>query len=157
MHTVLVDFYIYKALLNSCIVECFLPTEYVIYDDACHLKKFAMNKTRSTQTDTSRRIASMNLVVDRFHFPGHVDPWCKKNCNPDDFSELEEVRVLFTSAMGLLNNSWRNSVGYYGYIELKFTLSDTSMYMYIYNVKASLANTYRYSNGTTYKRSRHAP
>ena len=67
---------------------------YIIYDDACHLKKFATNKTRSTQTETSQRIASMKMVVDRFHFPGHVDTWCKKNCNPNDCDELEGVRKL---------------------------------------------------------------
>ena len=66
---------------------------YVIYDDACHLKKFA-TKSRSTQTETSQRIASMKLVVDRFHFPGHVDSWCKKNCNPNDIDELKGVRRL---------------------------------------------------------------
>lgn len=65
----------------------------MIYDDACHLKKFAMNKSRSKQTETAGRIASMAMVVDRFHFPGHVDAWCKKNCNPDDFDELEGVRT----------------------------------------------------------------
>jgi len=71
----------------------------VIYDDACHLKKFATNKTRSTETDTSVRIANMTMVVDRFHFPGHVDSWCKKNCNPDDFDELKDVCKAYNMNM----------------------------------------------------------
>jgi len=78
----------------KCYIILFLHTVYVVYDDACHLKKFATNKTRSTKTDTSIRIAKMHMVVDRFHFPGHVDAWCKKNCNPDDFDELKDVRKI---------------------------------------------------------------
>ena len=91
-----------------CVFLCFsvfnqysitLCTGYVIYDDACHLKKFAINKSRSTQTETTQRIISMKMVVDRFHFPGHVDSWCKKNCNPNDFDELKGVRQFIHKDM----------------------------------------------------------
>ena len=85
----------YYVLLCFCVRNQYAITlyaGYVIYDDACHLKKFATNKSRSTQTETSQRIALMKMVVDRFHFPGHVDSWCKKHCNPNDIDELKGVR-----------------------------------------------------------------
>ena len=69
----------------------YLSTGYLIYDDACHLKKFATNSSRSKQTITAENIASMKMVVDRFHFRGHVDSWCRKNCNTDDCGELKDV------------------------------------------------------------------
>ena len=27
------------------------------------------------------------------HFRGHVDPWCKDNCNPDKFASMNMVNV----------------------------------------------------------------
>ena len=56
--------------------------EFVIYDDACHLKKYACNPVRCNKTPTAQKLASLSTVVDRFHLAGHVDPWCQENCNP---------------------------------------------------------------------------
>ena len=83
-----------KCKQNGYNIQCHalcIP-EFLIYDDACHLKKYATNSQRSDVTPTAQRIATLNTVVDRFHFPGHVDPWCRKNCNPDDFDALKNVR-----------------------------------------------------------------
>ena len=60
----------------------------ICYDDGCHLRKFFRNPVRSTLTDTTDRIAKMEIVVDRFHFSNHTDNWCKKNCNPNDVVSL---------------------------------------------------------------------
>lgn len=62
-----------------------------MYDDGCHLLKFAANPMRSGLTTTAERIAQMHIVIDRMHFKGHIDPWCKAHCNPNDLSELEKV------------------------------------------------------------------
>ena len=35
----------------------------------------------------------MEIVVDKMHFKGHVGDWCKRNCNPNNYLELEEVHV----------------------------------------------------------------
>ena len=37
------------------------------------------------------KIVSINMAVDRLHFTGHVDPWCRKNCDPNLFKDLEDV------------------------------------------------------------------
>ena len=92
----------YYVLLCFCVRNQYAITlyaGYVIYDDAYHVKKFATNKSRSTQTEMSQRIALMKMVVDRFHFPGHVDSWCKKHCNPNDIDELKGVRQFKTYRM----------------------------------------------------------
>lgn len=68
-----------------------IVTEFLIYDDACHLKKYATNSKRAKDTLTAERMASLNFVVDRFHFSGHVDPWCRQNCNPNSFDSLKKV------------------------------------------------------------------
>ena len=33
----------------------------------------------------------MNYVVDRMHFKGHIDPWCRNNCDPDKLPVMERV------------------------------------------------------------------
>ena len=62
-----------------------------MYDDACHLKKFSMNEQRRDLTDVSKKMSKMEIVCDRFHFRNHVDPWCKKWCDPDACAQLQKV------------------------------------------------------------------
>ena len=71
----------------------YICTEFIIYDDACHLKRYACNPIRSSESDTAKKIAKANIVVDRFHFPGHIDLWCQENCNPNKFDELIKVKL----------------------------------------------------------------
>ena len=63
----------------------------IVYDDACHLKKYASNKERVLLTETTQRMVNMAMVVDKFHFKNHVDKWCKNNCNP---YKCVEIQVL---------------------------------------------------------------
>uniref|UniRef100_A0A1X7TT82 Uncharacterized protein n=1 Tax=Amphimedon queenslandica TaxID=400682 RepID=A0A1X7TT82_AMPQE len=44
--------------------------EYIIYDDGCHLKKYALH--RSSITSTSNFILQLTIVVDKFHMKGQV-------------------------------------------------------------------------------------
>lgn len=64
---------------------------YILYDDGCHLKKYALNPTRSMCTPTSEWLASLEIVVDKLHFKGHIDTWCHQHCNPYTHSDLENV------------------------------------------------------------------
>jgi hypothetical protein len=69
-----------------------LNSEILCYDDGCHLRKFATNTIRSQLTETTHRLANLNIVIDKLHFSGHVDRWCQENCNPHNISDLEEVK-----------------------------------------------------------------
>ena len=68
---------------------------FIVYDDGCHLKKFAINPVRSMLTDTFKKIKDMNIVIDRMHSKGHIDHLCPQHCNPHDFVELEGVQIWF--------------------------------------------------------------
>ena len=48
--------------------------DFLCYDDACHLKKFATNPRRSKLTDVATTISNLSIVVDKMHFAGHTDP-----------------------------------------------------------------------------------
>ena len=66
--------------------------ECIVYDDACHLKKYSVNRR-----GVSERLADMDYRSDRFHFKNHVDNWCRANCNPDKSELLKNVRLRTNS------------------------------------------------------------
>ena len=68
-----------------------LTLVYLCYDDGCHLKKYAANPKRATQTPTAQKLATMKIVIDKMHFRGHTDTWCQEHCNPYKFDDLNNV------------------------------------------------------------------
>ena len=67
---------------------------YVIYDDGCHLRKFAQNPSRREITPAAKRLAEISIVVDKMHMKGHIDSWCKENCDARNIEELREVGIV---------------------------------------------------------------
>lgn len=63
----------------------------ICYDDGCHLRKYCRNEVRASFSKASVKLAAINIVVDKLHFKGHVDPWCHTNCNPYEVEDLKEV------------------------------------------------------------------
>ena len=63
----------------------------IVYDDACHLKKFAIK--RPNLSDTSKYMSECDIYCDRLHFSNHVDKWCHDHCNPSDCDKLKGVNT----------------------------------------------------------------
>ena len=63
----------------------------ICYDDGCHLKKYV--EKRKELTETTKRLASCQIVIDKMHFRGHVDKWCQENCNPYKAQQLNDVSM----------------------------------------------------------------
>ena len=59
--------------------------------DGCHLRKYSRNPVRAKLTDVATRMSRWNIVIDKMHFSGHSDPWCRENCNPNNVKELDKV------------------------------------------------------------------
>ena len=72
----------------------FLITEFVCYDDGCHLRRFARNPSRADLTPISKKLATVEIVVDKMHMAGHTDSWCHQHCDPKLFRELDNVRMV---------------------------------------------------------------
>lgn len=68
-----------------------VDAEFIVYDDACHLRKFAGNPTRSSTTEQSKQLASVEMVVDKMHMRGHTDKWCQQHCDAAKFQQLDNV------------------------------------------------------------------
>jgi len=73
-----------------------LSVEFIRYDDACHLRKYAENPVRAGLTAQTKQLASVQMVVDKMHMKGHTDHWCKVHCDPAKFQALRKVFMQFT-------------------------------------------------------------
>ena len=65
--------------------------KFICYDDGCHLRKYARNPLRQGLTPTATLLSSLEIVVDKMHIKGHVDPWCLRTCDARKFKALEQV------------------------------------------------------------------
>ena len=53
---------------------------------------------RSGLSETTKQISEIEIVLDRFHYPNHIDDWCKRTCNPNNFEELRGVSLTCAHA-----------------------------------------------------------
>ena len=66
----------------------------LIYDDNCHLSRFAQRKNLKTRNDITKFFAeNVRKSVDRFHFGNHTDQWCIENCDPNKIKDLDGVNT----------------------------------------------------------------
>ncbi len=116
---------------------CVLPLS-LAYDDGCHLSKFVKNVKRAATTAVARVLASLIIVVDRMHFKGHKDKWCKKHMNPDKYREFDRLNTesceqTFSWASGY--SSMTRHMNYPRYMIFLFSLFD------MYNEEKILSHT----------------
>ena len=62
--------------------QAFPDLQVIVHDDACHLRRFADNRSSESSMAASLAHPAIVYVVDRFHARGHVDEWCRQNCCP---------------------------------------------------------------------------
>ena len=48
-------------------------------------RMYADNPSAITQ-----KLATTEIVIDRMHFKGHKDSWCRETCDPSKFEELKK-------------------------------------------------------------------
>ena len=81
----------------------------LLYDDMCHLKRFAENPDIADLNKWTKQFADeITKVVDKFHFRNHVDPWCQENCNPEKVTELNGVNTQICEQMFKNINGHKN-------------------------------------------------
>jgi len=65
--------------------------EYICYNDACHLWRYARNPVWRDLTECTKMISQLEIVIDKLHMVGHTDKWCKEVCDPHKFRDLDMV------------------------------------------------------------------
>ena len=82
----------------------------ILYDDACHFKKFSEDNKRAAKNDITDFMANkVGKHVDKFHFPNHVDAWCHANCNPADVKHLHGVNTPICEQLFSAINKYTNT------------------------------------------------
>lgn len=54
----------------------------VVHDDACHLRRYSDARRSASSIAADLAYPTVTYVVDHMHFKGHVDPWCRQQCDP---------------------------------------------------------------------------
>ena len=85
-------------------------TEFICYDDACHLKKYAQNSVRRNITGIAQKMAEMEMIIDRFHFKSHVDRWSKEHCNPYSSNGLKVSEITLVISIVSMNEATQTSL-----------------------------------------------
>ena len=62
--------------------ELYPAVKVILHDDACHLRRFADNRASASKLAADLAFPAMTYILDRFHAPAHVDPWCVQNVHP---------------------------------------------------------------------------
>eukprot|EP00974_Lingulodinium_polyedra_P047841 4592898-Lingulodinium_polyedra.AAC.1 len=70
--------YIFLARLK----ELYPAVRLTIHDDACHLRRFAANRSSVSELARSLAFPDMAYVLDVLHARGHTDPWCLQHVHP---------------------------------------------------------------------------
>ena len=64
-------------------------SEFICYDDGAIYESlhrmYADNLSAITQ-----KLATTEIGIDRMHFKGHKDSWCRETCDPSKFEELKK-------------------------------------------------------------------
>ena len=69
----------------------------IVHDDACHLRKFATARSGDSELAFNLAFPQVAYVTDGFHSTGHIDEWCKANCDPKLPHNAELVKDVNTS------------------------------------------------------------
>lgn len=78
--------------INDLYLSIYVTTlEIICYDDARHLRRYCRNPNHQCISAESKKLGSMEIVVDRMHMKGHIDKWCKKHCDPSTIPALDKV------------------------------------------------------------------
>ena len=84
--------------------------EFIWNDDACHLKKCAQNSVRRNITRIAKKMAEMEMIVDRFHFKNDVDRWCMEHCDPHNSDDLKVSAITLVISFVSMNEVTQTSL-----------------------------------------------
>ena len=98
---------------------------YLIYDDACRLRRFIEN--RNSNLPCNNRIAKITpdkirYVVDKMHIKGHSEQWCLENCHPKLFPELDNVNTVVCEQTNFFVDNYKHILKYMNFLRFNFFL-----------------------------------
>ena len=86
--------YLCLSALKVVLPECTT----VVHDDACHLHKYTERRKHESAHAAALAPPSVRYLCDAFHMAGHVDPWCRRVCDPRSEQNAPILEGVRTSA-----------------------------------------------------------
>jgi hypothetical protein len=72
------------------------------------------------QSESFEILNKCNYAVDRFHFKGHVEKFCKDNCDPDKFKILKDENTSVSEQYNSWYSGHKNLFKYSSYERFHF-------------------------------------
>ena len=91
----------------------------IVYDDACHLMRHVKKRSKIYP-----QLKTRDMKVDRFHFPNHVDPWCKQNMDPSKCELLKDVNTEIMEQTFAWTKGYASSLKYMKRATFNFMILD---------------------------------
>ena len=92
------------------------------YDDACHLKKFLINRKIETLSERGKQLSNKTHLIDKFHIYNHKDPYCLKNCNPYDYKEMDKLNSVVCEEINFWAGKFKYILKHMNYYRFHFYL-----------------------------------
>ena len=68
--------------------------KYILYDDNCHLGKYAENEERAAKNKVSEKLGKRTgMYIDKFHFKNHIGKECVQKRDPYKIEDLNDVNT----------------------------------------------------------------
>lgn len=88
---------VYCYLMVLAYIEGGVP-QWFAYDDCCHFAKYVYNPVRFyvQNVNPMQRLLSKHtqMAVDAFHFPGHVDKYCREHMDPKRDPQIAAINTI---------------------------------------------------------------
>jgi len=94
--------------------------EYIVYDDACHLKKFV--EARWDNSERAQVFKTKKFVVDKLHITGHTDHNCRATCHPDLFNDLKPINTVVVEQINFWVGPFKYMTKHMNYYRYNFFL-----------------------------------
>lgn len=95
----------------------------ITYDDGCHLKKMIDQSEKVVfRSKRIEKLCQKTIVIDRFHYKGHKkkDDYCKKICNPDNYSDLNDINTSVVEQINYWFSGYKHLVKHMNRERFKF-------------------------------------
>jgi len=96
--------------------------EIFLYDDACHLRKYIEKRDFTNKSKRASVLQNKQHFIDKFHIHNHVDPWCLKNCNPQNIEELNAINTVVCEQINYWLGGFKHTLKHMNYERFHFFL-----------------------------------
>ncbi len=94
--------------------------EYFVYDDACHLLRYLINRKFDKKSERGKILLNKTHVMDKFHMHNHSDAWCTEHCDPNDIEDLQNTNSSVCEEINFWLKGFKHIVKHLSFVRFHF-------------------------------------